>query len=162
MVRKFIFFTGDEVFSNYCIINIKNYLKRKPKNKKLIFIDPDVMQLKKHAEYPMINILHEKADNLGENEFISIDYPPDMNIKYTASFIARTILNNFIYSDNMNYICTVQVDPSSLFKSFSRVIGILTPILKKSRDGRQKIMGIGGLCRYIYIYPMKSDRSSNS
>ncbi|NMC60186.1 MAG: hypothetical protein GYA51_12520 [Candidatus Methanofastidiosa archaeon] len=67
--------------SNFCLLNIKQYNNQKKYRKTLIFIDPSVYELKDSAEYSKIELLHELASGrLLENEYISIDYPCDMNL----------------------------------------------------------------------------------
>ena len=86
-----MFFTnyGTKI-SRFCLLNIKDYHKPKT-NKKIIFVDPSVYELVENEEYSRIDQLHElAAGNLQKNEYISIDYPCDMNEKYTDVFIEKT------------------------------------------------------------------------
>jgi hypothetical protein len=64
--------------SRKCLLNFK-YINDKRRNDKDSFkIDPDVGHLKISNEYDRIELLHELAKNLKENEELSIDYPCDM------------------------------------------------------------------------------------
>lgn len=141
---KLVFFTDAQTeCSKYCLTNIKYYNRQKLSKKKIIFIDPAVYQLKKSNEYLKIKELHKKVKNLYTNEFISIDYPSDMNSELENLFILKTNYNNFKYASNNQYICTIQ----SKFKniaSFKENFELLKPLF------RNKIVGIGNLCRIIY------------
>lgn len=141
-----IFFTDITTnASNYCLLNIKKYHDPRRCNKYLIFIDPGVYELKKTNEYSHIKELHEIVENgLDINEFISIDYPCDMNPKYTKEFIEKSYQNNVKYASNLHYICTIQMHFGS-YRSFEYEAERLRPIW--SQPG--KIIGIGNMCRIM-------------
>ena len=113
--------------------------------KKIIYIDPSVHELKNSAEYSKISLLHELANGkLRENEWISIDYPCDMNEAYTDLFIEKSIKNNIKYRDNTHYICTIQfrfMDIKDFVRQFE--------YLEEQIDFTKKIIGIGNLCRIM-------------
>ena len=140
------FFTDfNTKISNFCLLNIKDYKKRLSKNKFIYFIDPGVYELKDSAEYSKIELLHELANGkLLENEWISIDYPCDMNEAYTETFIEKSIKNNLRYKNNPQYICTIQFKFQD-FKDFKYQF----EYLEEQIDFSKKIIGIGNLCRIM-------------
>jgi hypothetical protein len=132
--------------SRFCLLNIKRYNSPKKLSKKIIYIDPGVYELKESAEYSKISLLHELASGrLLENEYISIDYPSDMNEAYTETFIEKSIKNNLRYRDNPKYICTIQFKFEDI-KDFVRQF----EYLEEQIDFKQKIIGIGNLCRILH------------
>lgn len=110
--------------SNYCLLSIKKYNDKRKEKKKLFFIDPGVYELVKTNEYSHITELHELVPNLKENEYISIDYPCDMNPKYTKEFIEKSYQNNVRYASNLHYICTIQMHFGSGDVSVLRLIRV--------------------------------------
>jgi len=146
LVKNMHFFTDITTnASNYCLLHIKKYNDKRKENKKIIFVDPGVYELTKNPEYSNIKLLHDLASGripLQYNEFISIDYPCDMNIKYSEEFIRKTYENNIKYAENKKYICTVQYkfkDINSFYYEMERTKHIW------SKPG--KILGLGNLCR---------------
>ena len=132
--------------SRYCLLNVKQYNNPKKEKKSLIYIDPSVYELKDSDEYSKIDLLHELASGkLKENEYISIDYPCDMNIAYTDLFIEKSIKNNLRYKDNEKYICTIQFKFED-FHDFKYQF----EYLEEQIDFSRKIIGLGNLCRIMY------------
>lgn len=146
-MRKLIFFTDITTdVSNYCLLNVKKYNDTRKEKKKVVLIDPGVHELAKMPEYSKIEFLHKLAGGaLRENEFISIDYPSDMNPKFQDQFIEKTIQNNIKYRDNPQYIATVQYklhDPRDFEFRLKQLLEFVDP--------RKKIIGFGNLCRIIH------------
>lgn len=140
-----IFFTDiTTIASSCCLLNINAYHSTKKQFKDLIFIDPGVYELKKGHEYTHIQELHALVPHLAENEYISIDYPCDMNPRYTQEFIIKSIANNWRYASNTHYICTVQ-SKLHRYDDFKLKLEELEPIWSQP----QKILGIGNLCRIL-------------
>lgn len=140
-----IFFTDITTnSSNYCLLNVKRYDDPKKHAKKLIFIDPSVYELKTQTEYSNIEKLHQLVSNHQENEYISIDYPCDMNITHSDLFIQKSIQNNWTYKENLHYICTIQYD-WMVFEDFKRRMLELEPIWAHMK----KIVGLGNMCRIM-------------
>ena len=83
-------------------------------------------------------------DKLRDNEYISIDYPSDMNPKYENLFIAKTNANNSRYFYNPKYILTIQSKWCS-FESFKNNFQLNEWILKTE----PKILALGNLCRIM-------------
>jgi len=131
--------------SNLCLLNVKQYNNPKKLVKKACFIDPGVYELVKGPEYSRVEFLHELArGRMAENEFLSIDYPCDMNSQYTELFIEKSIKNNLLYADNLKYITTIQyafMDYTDFIKRCIELDSIL------SRPG--KIIGLGNMCRIM-------------
>lgn len=141
------FFTDIQTnISNYCLLNIKSYHNKKKLKKKLIYIDPSVYELVKQEEYSKVDFMHILLEQnlLRENEYISIDYPCDMNEKLTDSFIQKSFDNNWRYRMNLKYICAIQ----SRFGNYKDFVK-QTEKLKGVWRGRNKIIGIGNLCRIM-------------
>ena len=130
----------------YLLVKIKHY---KPIYKEMydyVIIDPGVYQLKKQNEYDDIDKLHYLANgHLAPNEFITIDYPCDMNVKESDLFIRKSIENNIKYADNPQYICTIQSKFKD-FEDFKYRFEELKPIFYN----KNKMVGIGNICRIIY------------
>lgn len=146
-----IFFTDHSTeISKYCLLNIKNYSKISYLDKKMYFIDPSVYELKNKSEYSKINELHELANSeLPLNQFLSIDYPCDMNLGYENEFIEKSIANNKKYAKNTQYIATIQFKFKD-FKDFEYRTQELFSILKSENTLDKKIIGIGNLCRIFH------------
>lgn len=144
----FYFFTDIQTnISQYNLLNIKYYNKIDNFHKKIYFIDPSVLELKNNWEYSHIKELHKIASNRPKlNEFISIDYPPDMNLELSQLFIKKSILNNIKYKKNSHYICTIQYN----FKDFSSFV-YNYEYLNDKIDFSQKIIGFGNLCRILRL-----------
>lgn len=144
-----IFFTDITTkASNYCMLNIKDYNSKSTKNKKLTFVDPSVYELKDNIEFSKIDLLHDLASGrkeLRKNEYISIDYPCDMNIPNSALFVQKSIDNNIKYKDNPKYICAIQSNYGD-FKDFKKRFDELKPVFYN----KNKIVGIGNLCRIMH------------
>jgi hypothetical protein len=132
--------------SNFCLLHIDRYNDKRKQNKKLCFIDPGVYNLKKNIEYPQFELLHYlAAGNLLPNEYISIDYPSDMNPEFEDYFVQETIRNNLRYADNPQYINTLQYK-FCIFNSFVANFNHLKPLFWN----KNKIVGFGNLCRILY------------
>lgn len=153
-MNKIYFFTDLQTqASHYCLLNINKYHHyKKYKNKKLVFIDPGVLELKKATEYTYIDKLHWLVQgHLRENEYLSIDYPADMvnrklpKIEYKKrchSFIEKSVENNWKYAENLQYICAIQYDWMAQDDFIFRMKE-LEPIY----TNKKKIVGLGNLCR---------------
>ena len=139
--------------SNFCLLNIKKYYDPRKESKKIVFVDPGVYELKKHREYSQIELLQQLAQGeLKENEYLSIDYPCDMNLQYADEFIAKSIENNLRYAENPQYICTIQFrfqDFDSFRENWEH--------LECWVNFPQKIIGIGNLCRIMYPNEFTND-----
>ena len=142
-----IFFTDITTkASNYCMLNINRYTSKLKAKKKLIFVDPGVYELVKGNEYSHKADLHIlAAGTLQTNEYISIDYPCDMNEQYTDEFIRKSVFNNCYYKDNPKYICTIQYKFHD-FNDFRTRFNELKHIFLD----QDKILGIGNLCRIMH------------
>ncbi len=144
---KFIFFTDYSTqISKYCLLNVKKYKDISKLDKIMYFIDPSVYELKDSNEYSNIKLLEHlsNAGNLKENEFISIDYPNDMNPQYSDLFIEKTMQYNKKYADNLNYIATLQFKFKD-FNDFRQRFNELSEYVDMSK----KVIGIGNLCRIM-------------
>lgn len=150
-----IYFTDIQTHaSNYCLLNIKKYDDPRKQTKKLIFVDPGVMELRKHDEFKHIEKLHWLADgHLQSNEYLSIDYPCDMisldlpREEYDNKchqFREKSIVNNWKYAENPQYICTIQ-SYWMVQQDFEYRMKELEPIYA----GKKKIVGLGNLCRLL-------------
>ncbi len=142
-----VFFTDITTkISNFCLLNIKSYHNRKKCSKKIIYIDPSVYQLVKTDEYSKVDFMHILLEQnlLRENEWISIDYPCDMNAQYTQLFIEKSYHNNIKYKDNLKYICAIQ----SEFYNFQDFVK-QSERLRSVWEIPGKIIGIGNLCRIM-------------
>ena len=142
-----IFFTDITTnISNYCMLNVKKYNDKRKLNKKIVFIDPSVYELKNSAEYSMLPLLHILANSkLPKNEFISIDYPCDMNQYYEGTFIEKSYYNNVNYATNNQYICTIQCK----FGNFNSFV-YQSERLRDIWEIEKKIIGIGSLCCILH------------
>jgi len=79
---------------------------------------------------------------LQSNEYMSIDYPSDMNPQFEELFIEKSYQNNIEFKDNLHYICTLQskfLNYHSFMREYIRLMNIIRI------EG--KIVGIGNLCR---------------
>ena len=143
-----IFFTDVQTTnSNYCLLNIKKYHLIPKLNKQIYFIDPSVLELKTNIEFSKIDLLHKIASSKPKyNEYITIDYPCDMNIKYSDLFIKKSIENNLKYKNNSHYICTIQ----SKFMNTTDFI-YQFDYLKDKINFSNKIIGIGNTCRILKV-----------
>jgi len=142
-----IFFTDINTdISKYCLLNIKSYKNKKKLNKKICYIDPSVMELRNSSEFSNIEFMRDliEKEQLLENEYISIDYPCDMNKDLTKLFIRKSRENNFRYASNLKYICTIQFQFNN-FKSFKNQ----TEKLRSVWELPGKIIGIGNMCRIM-------------
>jgi hypothetical protein len=142
--------------SQFCLLNINKYEDPRKATKKLRFIDPGVNELKKSKEYQNIDLLHFLAENhLASTEFISIDYPGDMNLQYSDLFLQKSIQNNWKYADNFHYICTVQYLWRD-YIDFEFRMKELQPIYAH----KKKIVGLGNMCRLL-VKKEKMNRNSD-
>lgn len=132
--------------SNYCLLNIKSYHNKKKFKKKVCYVDPSVYELVESDEYSKVDFMHVllERDLLRENEYISIDYPCDMNEELTDLFIQKSFDNNWKYRYNLKYICAIQ----SKFRDYKDFVK-QTERLQGVWRGRNKIIGIGNLCRIM-------------
>lgn len=132
-------------FSNYCLLNVKKYNDVRKNKKVFNRIDPSVYELKDSEEYSNIDFLHELiSDNLLlENEDISIDYPCDMNLKYSELFINKTNENIKKYYNKEKYIISLQY----LFHNFDSFVEQFNK--NKQYMLSNKIIGFGNLCRIM-------------
>lgn len=155
-MQKIIFFTRF-VQKNLSKFRMRNIKKRKHTNDfyNILFIDPCVYELKERSEYSKIDELHKKANNLKQNEFISIDYPNDMNVDKSELFIEKTIENNYRYRNNSQYISTIQ----SKFMKFSSFTAEANHLARFTNFQKKKIIGVGNLCRIYNIGKGKSNSS---
>jgi hypothetical protein len=142
---KLIFFTDDTVNSRYHLRNIKASKKVKTP-KEVVYIDPGVHELKKQIEYSRIKQIVRMIDNneLKDNEYISLDYPCDMNLKYQDLFVKKSVENNFKYADNPRYICAIQFKVQD-YSDFDFRFEELRHIWER----KNKVLAIGNLCRII-------------
>ena len=134
--------------SNYCLLAINQYHKIHLYPKLIYFIDTNVLELKANVEYSKIELLHKIASekNLVNNQYISIDYPPDMNLQYSDIFIKKSIINNLKYKNNSHYICTIQYNFMDI-QDFEYQFNYL----KDKINFNNKIIGFGNLCRILRI-----------
>jgi len=141
-----IFFTDIQTeASNYCLLNIKEYDNPRRNNKKIVFVDPDVMSLRTHSEYPLINKLLWLADgNLKSNEYLGLDMPSDMNPPLEQEFIRKSIERNWKYKDYLQYICGIQYKWCD-YDDFVFRMKELEPIYAY----KKKVVGLGNLCRLL-------------
>jgi hypothetical protein len=155
-----LFFTHYScAISQYCLLSINDYHLLPSLTRKQFIIDPNISSLKTNLEYPNITQLHALAQSkLPSNQYITIDYPSDMNPQYADLFLDKTNQNNRKYANNPQYICAVQFPirkyveiQGSLFskpdladfKAFEQSYNELAPIF----ENKQKIVGIGNCCR---------------
>jgi hypothetical protein len=141
MKGKFFTYYGMPI-SNYCLLNIKDYDKGISLPKKEFMIDPGVYELKKAKEYSCIDQLHAIAQ--ANQQYISIDYPCDMNKQYAGIFVRKTNANIRRYCHNDKYIITVQHKFHN-YPSFSKNFHQYAYWMKG------KVVGIGNICRLFYI-----------
>jgi len=107
------------------------------------------MELRTAIEYSHIDQLHYLAQgHLLENEYLSVDYPADMNLQYQKEFVEKSIANNWKYKDNPQYICAIQYDWMAQ-KDFEYRIKELEPIYAY----KKKIVALGNLCRIMRPNP---------
>lgn len=146
-MKQLTFFTDITTnISKFCLLNVKRYEDNRKEQKRINFIDPSVYELKDSKEYSLIDKLHYlSSGNLATNEFISIDYPCDMNLQFQNEFIEKSIQNNLKYKNNLQYICTIQ----SKFQNFAD-FKYQYEYLEEQIDFSQKIIGIGNLCRIMH------------
>jgi hypothetical protein len=103
------------------------------------------MELRTATEYSHIDQLHYLAQgHLLPNEYLSIDYPADMNLQYQKEFVEKSIANNWKYQSNPQYICAIQYDWMAQ-KDFEFRIKELEPIYAY----KKKIVALGNLCRIM-------------
>ncbi len=131
--------------SKNCLLNVRKYQDPRKKEKKNILIDPGVYDLVKAPEYSQIALLRKLAEpgQLASNEFISIDYPCDMNPAFSDLFVKKSVDNNFLNVKNDRYICTVQFKFMD-FDDFKLRFAELAPIWQANKN---KPIAIGNMCR---------------
>jgi hypothetical protein len=159
--KSLIHFTMPLPFSNYAILACTEYEKgrgedkrRDPAldNKKMIFIDPQVLALEKpknHGEYPQKNLdfLHQMASGthprytLQDNEWITIDYNTAMAKDHWQAqvFADKSRKNNYLYKDNLHYVVAVQARAG--LRNWIREYEKLEPIMQEHPE---KILAVGG------------------
>lgn len=127
-------------------MKVTKYNDPRKLKKKEILVDPGVYELTKATEYSMIDLLHKLASErlLLDNEWISIDYPCDMNKKHSQEFIDKSVENNVMYKDYNKYICTIQFHYHNS-NSFIYRAEEIRDIWSKD----DKIVGIGNMCRIL-------------
>jgi hypothetical protein len=140
-----LFFTDFQTnASKFCLCQINRYdylLKHHKRTEKSKYmIDPGVHELKIRYDYSRINQLNEMAQS--NKEFISIDYPSDMNEEMSDIFIRRTNLNNQKYANKSKYIIGIQSIRED-FQSFVKNFNYNLPLMNRH------IVGIGNLCRIM-------------
>lgn len=157
-MTNYYFFTDLSTnISNYCMCNIKHYPKLSRYDKKMVFIDPSVYELKENEEYSCIEQLHSLLlkNELKTNEYISIDYPCDMipiienredkqYLMKCNQFIEKSIKNNLKYIENEKYICAIQCK----FQDYEDFIEQFNFLYHKI-DSDRKIVGLGNLGRIM-------------
>ena len=142
----FKFFTDKTVENEYLLVKIKDYLKLKDMSKwKEIFIDPGVWDLKKDFEYQFLKknsdfSIQEFLDSLPNNHYFSLDYPCDMNPKYTKLFLKKSWDNALKYCYHSQYIVTVQFEWNNywIFVEWFDKYNAL--------DIKSRILGLGNMC----------------
>ena len=142
-----IFFANKRVIHDYLIIKITDYIKMKDFNSyKVVFIEPNVNELKKSSEYSWINKIDISIflDSLPTNHYFSFDYPSDMNLKYTDLFLKKTWNNALKYCNHPNYITTIQFKPNN-YLSFVEWFNKYNTLKIKSG-----ILGLGNMCMIKY------------
>jgi hypothetical protein len=77
---------------------------------------------------------------LKAHEYISIDYPIEVNPTKREEFLKKSIKNNFLYADNLHYICCIQIEHMD-FDTFLYRYNELKDIF----ENKKKILGIGCL-----------------
>lgn len=156
-----IFFSPPSLskFSHH-LIHYDDFITEKENPNNILFIDPQVHYLERNIEYPHIHELHKIVPNLQSNQYISIDYPSDMNPSFSDLFIKKTYENNIKYSQNDQYICTVQFPISNYIKlsngkliakpslhDFEAFVNNYNKIKHIVENNPNKILGIGNICK---------------
>ena len=142
------FFTDKTVINKYLLVKITDYLKMKDFSRwECVFIDPCVYELTKSNEYSWINKIDiEKfLNSLHAGHFFSLDYPCDMNVKYTKLFLNKSWNNAIKYCKFSQYIITVQSefnDYNSFISWFDRY---------NTLEIKSGILGLGNMCRILYF-----------
>jgi len=139
------FFTDKTVENDFLLIKYYDYIKKNVdwNQWKEVFIDPGVWELKKQQSYSWekdINII-DFINSLPKNHYFSVDYPCNMNVKYTNHFIQKSWDNALKYHNYPNYIVTVQSKFNN-YRSFMDWFDKYNKLNIKSG-----IMGLGNLCR---------------
>jgi len=133
--------------SNYCLLHASRYHDKRKTNKLVVYVDPGVYYLNTGAtEYKDIDLLHELAGGATrDNEWVSIDYPCDMNLNLQDYFVRKSVENNFKYARNDKYICTIQyrfADKADFVRRFTELEHVW-------QENPRKIIGLGNLCRIM-------------
>lgn len=155
-----IFFTYPEgIVNNYAIINCRFYMNFKKKTVdydkineyakkyRVLFLEPEVLILRKQPYYRFekwLNV-HDFLSKLPDNCYFSLDYPSDMNEKYTNRFALKTLYNIEKYNYSEHYIITTQSKFMD-FNSFKQYFDFVNGMRNKSN-----ILAIGNLCRLFSI-----------
>ena len=114
---------------------------------KEILVDPGVYDLKKSDKYSIEDKIDIKEflDSLPSNHYFTMDYPSDMNLKYTDLFLKKSWDNAIKYHTHKQYIITVQAKYKNFF-SFMEWFDKYNELNIASG-----ILGIGNMCR-IHFY----------
>ena len=142
------FFTDKTVINKYLLVKITDYLKMKDFAVwDEIFIDPCVYELTLSNEYSWIDKINIEnfLKSLPARHFFSLDYPCDMNVKYTKLFLKKSWNNAIKYCKYPQYIVTVQSkfhDYMSFVKWFDKY---------NELEIKSGIMGLGNFCRIKYF-----------
>jgi hypothetical protein len=132
--------------SRFCVLNIKKIKEKRKELRKLIFIDPAVLDLRDYHYYvnesAMIGLIES---TLREHEFISLDYPVDFarDENESLEFVEKSYENNMRWKDNLHYICCIQSRHND-YDDFVLQYERLRPIFAN----KKKILGIGGACSH--------------
>ena len=141
------FFTDKSVINDYLLIKIEDYLKLKDYSRwKEIFIDPGVYELTKEPEYSWFQNNKQVVDFLNSllpNHYFSLDYPCDMNPKYTEEFLNKTWYHAQLHYNHPNYIITAQYKFNN-YPSFVEWFDKYNALKIKSG-----IMELGNICRIL-------------
>jgi len=144
---KFLTYTYNGFISwPYLIIKLSNYLKmtNEAKSKyKEIMIDPGVYELGVSSRFSWEGKINIKQflDSLKINEYLSFDYPSDMNPKFTDIFLERSWDNAIRYCNHPQYIVTVQY-PYNHYWWFTYWFDKYAKLPHGSG-----VLGIGNLCK---------------
>lgn len=133
--------------SNYCLLHAARYHDPRKATKKVVFVDPGVYQLTTGAtEYKDIDLLHALAGGATlPNEWVSIDYPCDMNLALQDYFVQKSVENNLRYARNEKYICTIQYR----FQDRRDFVARFRELEHVWLESPRKIVGLGNLCRIM-------------
>lgn len=142
------FFTDNTVENSNLLIKIKDYCNLNDFSRwKEILIDPHVYELTKDSEYSWINEINiaKFLDSLPENHYLSVDYPCDMNERYTELFLEKSWKNALKYHSHPQYIITVQ----SRFRNYWNFVEWFDKY--NSLDIKSGILALGNMCRFSFL-----------